>query len=590
MPLARFLLMLLISVQLAWAQDGVDDDFDDDEEVLDDEEFDDGVGDDDEEEPAPKKRRKKKKEKKAAQIAAEQDDQDEELDGVEDERVPDKNDKRVDRFFRAREGWHGSFTLTSFYYGESAATGPAFANADVPVEPASPNARFFGDARNRLSYGSEKLDFTSDIRLRYSNGQQSGTYGTNEYDIREFQGTYTGSKFSAVLGRQFVEEAASSKLDGIKLQYKMSPKVSLVGFGGLYPRRSSRSIDSDYSAAKPIAFGAATRFEGRGLWGALGAFGVLPMGDVLPPRQLGGMGEPEVMRIAITSQLYWRPNGLFDLYHYGVTDVFGFAGTQFTNFSLGANVKPHPQVILTAAYNHVDVETLQVNAQQTFDLAYNDPNDPNAPVSTVIQNNLELLRISRQSARLAGSLALFDRRLEISTWGQYRHRQSPVLFFIDGAKQTDPSAIIPAAKSAEVGAKIVDRKFWGGLRATASYARIQGLGKKIGTPNVGRFDVAFERWFLEERLNAALRFWYQSSVDQNRSPCTTVATCFGRSQYDGLGITAQASARLSKKMYLTGFGTYGFQKVKIIDAARAPLLDVPRISQFTLFARLGFRY
>ena len=68
----------------------------------------------------------------------------------------------------------------------------------------------------------------------------------------------------------------------------------------------------------------------------------------------------------MTSTGYWRINPTLDFYHFALIDVVSSYGSQLTNLSAGLNYKPTQRLRLTASFNRVDVDTLNIQAAQFF--------------------------------------------------------------------------------------------------------------------------------------------------------------------------------------------------------------------------------
>jgi hypothetical protein len=160
----------------------------------------------------------------------------------------------------------GSLTSTSFAYRES---GGELANGDGTAS-ASPFTRLFTDLRLQTDFrhiGGGKWDARADLRGRYTanpgqnsagnytpandSSSQSGFLGDNELEIRELWLTRSGKRTDLTFGRQFVADLAGVKFDGLRFDYASSERFTLLGFGGLYPIRGSRSVTSDYRDRSP---------------------------------------------------------------------------------------------------------------------------------------------------------------------------------------------------------------------------------------------------------------------------------------------------------------------------------------------------
>ena len=249
-------------------------------------------------------------------------------------------------------------------------------------------------------------------------------------------------------------------------------QLTYLGFAGLYPLRGSRSLTTDYIESKDPTTGAPlSSYTGSAGFGAAyrtpmayGAFG----GVALVPFP----GEEEQPRIFATSNGYYRVNPKLDLYHFALIDLIAASGAQVTNLSAGLNVKPTERLRMTASYNRVDTDSLNIQAQAFLDTPQANP---------VIQNNLFLQRLATNQARGSISAGLGDNeRFEITIASTYRSRPG---FNLTTVGATATTFALPAAT--------------GVPRSTArSLDRYSIKGARIGVDAVETFgvgDVAYQR-------------------------------------------------------------------------------------------------
>ena len=199
----------------------------------------------------------------------------------------------------------GNFTSSTFLYRES---GGALADDTMtPVNVNSPFSRFFTDLRAQLDARHIKggrWDFRLDARGRLVQGGgavtpnpntpepranvQSGARGRNELDLREAWLVRSGERTDVFIGRQFITDLAATRIDGIRLDYAMSRKITLLGYAGALPYRGSRSIGTDYpnqfSAERaplgktpPIGAGFGAAYRTPRSYGALGSVLAIPL-------------------------------------------------------------------------------------------------------------------------------------------------------------------------------------------------------------------------------------------------------------------------------------------------------------------------
>jgi hypothetical protein len=226
-----------------------------------------------------------------------------------------------------------------------------------------------------------------------------------------------------------------------------------------------------------------------------------------------------------TSNGYWRYGSTVDLYHFAIIDLVGSAGFQLTNLSAGANFKPSPRLRLTASVNHVDTETLNVQANGF--LQGTDPN--NLVVQNTVQNELTLLRLSTDQARGSVSAGLGQlQRFELTTAISYRLRPEFQLRSATGVEEAD----VPAARSVEVYGAFTDRH-------SIKDARIGVDGVQtfsVGAVPYQRTTFFATRVFVSHEIKNGQGEWeaevaYSTSADSSKQggmcATTSLSTCFG---------------------------------------------------------------
>jgi hypothetical protein len=494
----------------------------------------------------------------------------------------------------------GSLTLSSFFYRETGALSEPLPGGVADVEGASPAARLFGDLRAQIDARHLKggrWDVRLDGRARMSGDAvldgssgtptstpvQSGPFGGNEYEVRELYAVRSGDRTDLVIGRQFVLDLAAVKIDGLRIDYARSETWTWLAFGGLYPTRGSRSVTTDYPAkidmtgaaiggrVMPIAGGVGGAYRYERAYGSIGAVVILPMSD---DTDTGTLERP---RAFATAQGYWRRSPALDFYHYIVVDAESATGAGLTNLSLGVNWRPRPAMRVTAAVNHVDTETLNVQAQALLE-------DPTP--GPAVQNNVEVSRIASDSARLGLSVALKQNRFEISTSVAARRRPEILL------QQETASVTFAAAQQAEVAFSAIDRRSFKDLRLGGHFIAIFGLGDASvyhATSNIVRLTAARE--IKDGRGELELDASYVATDDDSRGElCNPAAidTCFGSSQSRTLALGGQFFYRLKQNWLFIGSGNIGRQSITTVQAA-GPTAQ-PAILMTTAFARLSYRF
>jgi hypothetical protein len=498
----------------------------------------------------------------------------------------------------------GSLTSTTFGYHETGGTlVPAVAGGE-PVPSNSPFNRLYTDLRLQTDFrhiSAGRWDGRVDVRGRMvsdpgsttGNGfvpagnstVQSGLLGKNELEIKELWLVRNGTRSDVFLGRQFIPDLGGLKIDGLRIDYASSPKFTLLGFGGLYPIRGSRSIDSDYQPllAQPAADGtraSAGRFTGAAGLGAayrtLDAYGSLG-GVALVPFS------SEDPRVYATSTGYWRYGAKLDFYHLAIVDVVGSNAVNagLTNLSLGVNYKPDQRLRWTLSFNRVDTETLNVQAQAF--LANPDPG------ANLVQNEAYLQRIATNQARTSLSAGLGElQRFELTAAFAYRYRGEVVL--TSPATATPVTTTLPAAQSVEVYGSITDRRSIADLRLGLDASRVFGVGsstfQRTASTTV-RASAAHElgnghgEWDLEAA--------FTNTADDNAGKaCTDITTCFGAANANIYSFGGNLYYRLNRDWFALASAFVNLTSITHVDVA-ASTAD-PMVTGLTGFFRLSYRF
>lgn len=509
----------------------------------------------------------------------------------------------------------GRLTSSTFFFQEIG--DQIFNDMDVELaDNASPATRLFTELRAQLGWtqpGINRLDVRADARVRvavpceYNFGTnpqqdqldpgligyddcrtQSGTYGGNEYDIRELYGRRAGAELELQAGRQYVGEVAATKVDGIKATYVLDDHWSLIGFGGLAPSRISRSVVDDYQdGVLPIAAGAGGAYRYGGYFGSVGAAGIVPLVTSNPDAEV----QP---RIFVTSNGYWRPSDLLDVYHYLAVDLAGAStdevSDQFTNVTLGANIKPAEDLRVTATLQHFSTDTLDEFARLRLDEAVQ--NDP-------VQNNVDVLRLSAQAARLGVSLALMERRFEVSTSFQVRHRPPQAV-----CSGNDPECSMVGvgttedAWSGEAMLSVVDRQSIGGLRIGASLINMFGLYELgLGNDSYGRSNYLVARLnasraLMNEQMQIDADLAFLHAEDAGRSTCEAGAalTCYGDTVTNTVSGGATLYYRFQPDWFALVTANAALQSFTPGAAVNAAMQTSYSNTALTGFLRLAYRF
>ncbi len=498
----------------------------------------------------------------------------------------------------------GSLTSTTFGYRESGGT---IAPATSGVPSASQFSRLFTDLRLQTDFrhiAGSKWEARVDMRGRAvtnpspvtNNGFQSGTdssiqsgfLGENELEIKEAWLVRNGVRSDLFFGRQFVPDLGGVKIDGLRIDYASSPKFTLLGFGGLYPIRGSRSITSDYKPlmSNPAADGTrstAGRFTGATGFGAAyrtpdayGSFG----GVALVPLS------SESPRVFGTATGYLRYGSQLDFYHFAVLDLVGSNAVNagLTNLSLGANYKPDQRLRATLSFNRVDTETLNVQAQAFL-------NNPD-PGLNVVQNEAYLARIATNQARASLSAGLGDNeRFQVTAALAYRYRGEVTLRAppqTGGAMQA--ATTLPSAQGVEFYGGITDRRSISDLRLGVDGSRMFG----VGSATYQRTASLLLRAFASHEIGQGQGEWeaevaYSSTKDDSAGKnCADITTCFGAAQSTILSLGGNLYYRFNRDWFAMASAFLSSTMVKHVDMAAST--DDPAVTGLTGFVRIAYRF
>ena len=530
-----------------------------------------------------------------------------------------------DRFFvdkvdsdRTAQGTlvQGSLTSTSFGYHESGGTHAAPANSTAGAVGGVPSAsgfsRLFTDLRLQTDFrhlATSRWDARVDVRGRVvstpggtTDGftpttqatSQSGFLGKNELEIKELWLVRNGVRSDVFFGRQFVPDLGGVKIDGLRVDYASSAKFTLLGFGGLYPIRGSRSIDTDYTPlqSNPANDGtrsSAGRFTTAGGFGAAyrtpeayGSFG----GVVLAPLS------SESPRIFGTSSGYWRYGSKLDFYHFVILDVLGSNAVNagLTNLSAGVNWKPDQRLRGTLSFNRVDTETLNVQAQAF--LANPDPN------ANVVQNEAYIQRIATNEGRGSLSAGLGElQRFQITAAVAYRYRGAVTLTAPPQLDATGKSVMaatfpLPAAQSVEVYGAITDRRSIKDLRLGVDGSRIFG----VGSSTYQRTSSTTLRASAAHDLANGRGEWeaevaYNSTKDDSAGKsCSTtdLVTCSGAAQSSIVSLGGNVYYRYTRDWFAMGSVFLNYTSITHSDMATS--VADPGVIGLTGFLRIAYRF
>ena len=538
-----------------------------------------------------------------------------------------------DRFFfvekeskseRQKTTFDGSLTSTSFYYREFGSSAPPLLVNTAQPASATPLARLFTDLRAQLDakhIAGSKVDFRFDGRARadlsshttQSNPNddfspdevpgQSGTFGGNEYELREMYFKRDGSQNDIWVGRHFVLELAATKIDGIQVQRQLSKEWKSITFAGLYPSRISRDVREDYPTdpdidpdpavvekgkrVMPLAGGQGASYRLERVYGAFGVVGIAPLAED------ESTGTVEKTRVFAHSNGYWRPTAQVDLFHYAIVDALGAAGAGLTNLTLGVNYQPKPNVHTYLQGSRIDTETLNVHAQTKLE----DP-DPNPMLPpTAVQNNIEVKRIAQDAVRAGVSVGFVSNRFEVSTSGTLRRR--PELVVTEGdMDDPDDDVVFPAAQGVDITFSAVDRRSFKdmriGLSATRSFS-IGNVNLYRSKTLILRADAAREVAKGKGEIEGS--FTVIDSRDDNRGTACPVGTiniqdCYGSSNLQSFTASGLGFYRFKPAWFVIGSLSLGRQLMASTGGipGDTTFQAQPAVTVLTFFARLAYRF
>ena len=502
----------------------------------------------------------------------------------------------------------GSIASSTFFYKETGGNYPnIMAGADAGPLRAFSELRLQTDFRH---IKASRWDARIDARVRGvvtpdnasyvnqgatgptpspGNHVQSGLFGKNEYELRELWFVHSGARSDVFVGRQFIPDLGGVKVDGLRVDYAKSAKLTLISFAGLYPVRGSRSLTTDYVPLKnPTGMGleSAGRFVGTGGFGAayrtVSSYGAIGGVTMIP------LGGKEPARVYATSQGYLRSGSKLDFYHFALVDLVGSAASassshvQLTNLSAGVNVKPSQRLRLTGSFNRVDTETLNVQAG-----AFLDTVDPSMTGAKVVQNDAQIVRLATDTVRGGVSAGLGHlQRFEISTALSVRRRPELTLRSPDGSI----NATLPAAQSVEVWGSFVDRHSIKDTRVGIDGSQ----SFSIGDVAYQRSEVFLGRLFLLRDFANGKGEWEgeasyskvkDSVIGQNVPTCVMISDCFGASNNTTMALGGQLFYRLKPDWF--GIGTLHF--IRVTNKRSDGLVDPP-VMGLTAFIRIAKRF
>ena len=207
------------------------------------------------------------------------------------------------------------------------------------------------------------VDETARRRDRADDEHPVGPPRRNEYDLRELCLIRNGERTDVTIGRQYVLDlaavkstvSASTTRARRQLTTSASQALSVPGLALDHDRLVDLKAPTDgrQPAGSSAPAGSAPRIERR-----------RPTAHSAVSRRSVGGGAPRVFG---TANGYWRVNPKLDIYHYALIDLVSVVRRAAHEPTGGVNYKPTQRLRMTASYNRVDTETLNIQAGAYLD-------------------------------------------------------------------------------------------------------------------------------------------------------------------------------------------------------------------------------
>jgi hypothetical protein len=344
-------------------------------------------------------------------------------------------------------------------------------------------------------------------------------------------------------------------------------------------------VTTDYVELKDNGESDAGKLVGAGGFGAayrtINAYGAVG-GFVLAPFAA------ESPRIAATANGYMRVSPELDFYHYAIVDLVAQSGASVTALTGGLNYKPNQRLRLTANFNRVDTDTLNVQAQ-----AFLDKTDSTTAGNNAVQNEQFIERLSTNSLRGGVSAALGDlQRFELSSAVTFRYRPAVTLTPASVDGQTPGASInLQAEKGVDLYASLVDRHSIKDARLGIDVARTFG----IGAVPYQRSEVLAVRGSAAHEIKDGQGEWegevsYATTKDVNGggTTCQSLATCFGSTSNTILAVGGNFYYRINSDWF-TLISLSVSHQATIAQQNNMSVTD-PAITSLSGFFRIAYRF
>jgi hypothetical protein len=290
----------------------------------------------------------------------------------------------------------------------------------------------------------------------------------------------------------------------------------------------------------------------------------------------------ETSRVFATASGYLRAGTVAEIYHFALLDIAGQTRTSLTNGSVGVTLHPSAAIQLGASVNHTSTDALQIATRNLLE-------DPDPTAIGVVQNDIAVIRVSQDAARASASLALAQRRFELTVAGGVHRRPEVSVALADGTG----AVAFPEARAADGSFAIVDRRSIGDLRLSLLGSVTQPIGDS--TPNAARGTTArlgAARTFARERGQLEVDAMVGRFRSSGRAgACTTSLdplACYGATRTELAQAGVLGTWRLSREWLLLGDLHGGYRATTSTNVAG--VTSWPTVYSVSGFVRVQWRF
>lgn len=560
----------------------------------------------------------------------------------------------------------GKVSLTGLYYTEDDGTIVAKDSdkiADQTKARSATSARLgFVELRGLVEgkrLWGDRLDLRLDLRLRLTGSldfenkfttttaaetdpfaspglSARGYLGGQEYELRQAYGLLRLSdRYTLQLGRMYVTESDSIKVDGARVLRSFGGRVQGSAFAGAYPNPFSRSLLTDYAApcgagvldpsapepgavngsgpcqsssALAFAAGLTAKYDLQNLWGAAALTGIYMNGpgdggpvvardtvlmaaqgapQYLQPAQ-AGVDAPRVFVSWLNS---WRPLERLTVFSDIVVDLYGSGGPQLTRLVATGTLRLLREDRLSLRLGYAHLSSLAVNLFLRNTL-YNRLAGSTLGVASysVVVNNLTVLRTGRDEVRGTADWRV-ARQLGVYLDGRFRYRALLNGDSVPGVYDRPEYQSNTRSIAGDITAGVRDNGSLYGVRAGLSYTALFDFRAQshILMLGLGR-DLWRERLSLDLSYNLALT---SDAGAGNTDTCSSsdpfLLGCFGRRS----GMTHEVGLTTTLNPWRTLFFLVDYRFVALLTdpqgTAMAPV-EVPSILSHSVLVRGEYRW